>query len=134
LSYTSLLRSVIGNARRTDGAFVIHGANLVWPNANLKLDLHEFDFINETLKVPIRPVVFPQPGVNEINAEIERTTEGLIKNLLNESSVDAQTSFILTNAIYFKGQWQHPFEAKSTHEALFTLLDGTTKPVKLMSQ
>jgi serpin B len=41
---------------------------------------------------------------------------------------------VLTNAIYFKGNWQFKFDPKETKEAAFTHADGTRANVPLMHQ
>jgi serpin B len=44
------------------------------------------------------------------------------------------TAMVLVNAIYFKGDWLHPFDPNSTHDAPFHLLDGSDIQVEMMSQ
>ncbi len=47
--------------------------------------------------------------------------------------IDVVTLIIL-NAAYFRGEWQDPFLEEDTHPGEFTLLDGTRKPVHMMSR
>nr|XP_060630711.1 serpin B10-like [Anolis sagrei ordinatus] len=70
----------------------------------------------------------------EINAWVEHQTEGKIKNLLNEGSVNSLTQLILVNALYFKGNWSKPFKREDTTERPFRLNKNTSKPVKMMFQ
>ena len=42
--------------------------------------------------------------------------------------------FVLTNAIYFNGNWAFQFEEEFTQDEPFTLLDGSTVTVPMMSQ
>jgi serpin B len=95
--------------------------------------MSEFDVITRGLRVPVQPVVFPQPGVDEVNSAIERITNGLIRNMIDESLVSSDTSFILTNAIYFKASWYLNFEEIATTEAPFSLFSGAQKIIRLMS-
>jgi serpin B len=42
---------------------------------------------------------------------------------------------VITNAVYFKGKWEHAFKASNTHDRDFHLLgNGGTKTVKMMEQ
>ncbi|XP_039132896.1 serpin-ZX-like isoform X2 [Dioscorea cayenensis subsp. rotundata] len=60
-----------------------------------------------------------------VNGWVEKETNGLIKNLLPDDSVDSMTRLIITNALYFKGLWKHRFDISKTREKEFHLLDST---------
>jgi serpin B len=44
------------------------------------------------------------------------------------------TRLVLTNAIYFKGNWARQFEKDKTKDALFTLVDGEKVDAAMMNQ
>lgn len=46
----------------------------------------------------------------KINAWVEDQTNKRIRDLIPPGCLDEQTRLVLTNAIYFKGQWSEPFE------------------------
>jgi serpin B len=48
-----------------------------------------------------------------INRWVSDETHAKIPNLLPPNSVDASTVFVLTNAVYFKADWQTPFDPDS---------------------
>ena len=52
----------------------------------------------------------PEPRALTINQWVEQQTDNKIKDLLAARSVDAATRLVLTNAIYFKGDWQSQFD------------------------
>jgi serpin B len=70
----------------------------------------------------------------EINNWVSDQTEGKIKDLIPEGTLDADTRMALVNAIYFKADWLSPFEAESTQDAPFHLLDGSEITVPMMNQ
>ncbi len=72
-------------------------------------------------------------AAEQINTWVEQQTEDRIKDLVQPSDVQDAT-LVLTNAIYFKGLWQHPFEEKRTKDGTFTLLDGATITTPMMHQ
>lgn len=47
--------------------------------------------------------------------------KGIIKNILQPSSVDNQTESILVNAIYFKGLWEKAFKDEDTQSVPFRM-------------
>jgi serpin B len=69
-----------------------------------------------------------------INKWAEEHTAGRIKELLEPGTLTELTALVLTNAVYFKGQWKHRFDRDSTREEPFTLADGKTVKVKMMRQ
>ena len=69
-----------------------------------------------------------------INAWVEKQTNGKIKDLISQGVLDAMTRLVLTNAIYFKGNWATQFKEARTREAPFTLADGGTVQTPMMNQ
>ncbi|XP_030387491.1 serine protease inhibitor 42Dd-like [Scaptodrosophila lebanonensis] len=53
-------------------------------------------------------------ATQQINAWVERETNNRIKQLLQPDAVDASTSAIIINVLYFKGKWKIPFMPEST--------------------
>ena len=70
----------------------------------------------------------------EINSWVSEQTEDKINDLIPEGVLDSNTRMALVNAIYFKADWLHPFEAESTADAPFHLLDGSEVTVPMMNQ
>ncbi|XP_052434654.1 leukocyte elastase inhibitor isoform X6 [Carassius gibelio] len=70
----------------------------------------------------------------DINKWVEKNTQGKIKDLLPERSIDAMTRLVLVNAIYFKGNWMEKFPMEATRDGQFKLNKTQTKPVKMMNQ
>jgi len=70
----------------------------------------------------------------EINDWVSDQTEDKIKDLIPEGVLDSDTRMALVNAIYFKADWLSPFDADSTQDAPFHLLDGSEVTVPTMNQ
>lgn len=69
-----------------------------------------------------------------INAWVAHQTADKIVDLLQPDDVSPRTRLVLTNAIYFKGDWQHPFEADATHNQPFHVAPAKDVPVPMMHQ
>jgi serpin B len=65
---------------------------------------------------------------------VEKQTQNKIEDLLPAGSLGPQVRLVLTNAIYFKGMWAAPFEAKKTEDGEFTKLSGEKVLVPMMHQ
>jgi len=85
--------------------------------------IHNLDFAGAT-----------EDARKTINAAVEKRTRDKIKNLLRPGILTRDTRLVLTNAVYFKGDWLTPFEKRRTQDADFTRADGKKIKVPLMSQ
>ncbi len=79
---------------------------------------------------------FEQPAAasQEINRWVEKQTADKIKDLIKPSDLDRDTRLVLTNAIYFKGDWTKPFHDRNTREEDFTVSAQKKVKVPLMQQ
>jgi len=68
-----------------------------------------------------------------INTWIENQTNGKIKDMIDPSALSEFTRLVLTNAIYFKGLWENPFDSKYTTKIDFKVDSSKTVKVDMMS-
>jgi serpin B len=67
-----------------------------------------------------------------INQWVEEKTENKIKDLLAPGVLDASTRMVLTNAIYFKGNWETQFDKTKTQDEDFHLASAQSVKARLM--
>jgi serine protease inhibitor len=67
-----------------------------------------------------------------INEWVEANTEQRIQNLIPAGALAQDARLVITNAVYFKGQWTEPFPDEATKDEDFTRADGTKHTVKRM--
>jgi serpin B len=119
------------NAKGGKDAYKLRVANALWgQQAFVRLVEAEYggrirnvDFVGATEKAR-----------RTINTWVEEQTNGKIKDLISEGAVGLMTRLVLTNAIYFKGNWASQFKEDRTQDAPFTLLDAGTVQVPMMNQ
>jgi serpin B len=70
----------------------------------------------------------------EINDWVEHQTKEKIRDLLKPGILNPNTRMVLTNAIYFKGNWDKQFKKDATKDGSFHLLDGNDVTVPMMKQ
>lgn len=70
---------------------------------------------------------------NEVNLWAEKETSGLVKEILPSGAVDSSTRLVFANALYFKGAWIEKFDASTTKDHDFHLLNGTSVQVPFMT-
>ncbi len=67
-----------------------------------------------------------------INNWVEERTNNKIQNLFPPNSLHSNTQLVLTNAIYFKGIWELPFDESMTEEEDFRVNSGQTVQASMM--
>lgn len=67
-----------------------------------------------------------------INHFVEKQTNGKIKDLIKPEQLDAGTRSVLVNAIYFKGEWEQPFNSELTEKSDFYNGENETSQVDFM--
>ncbi len=67
-----------------------------------------------------------------INKWVEQKTDDKIKDLIKPGALDSRTRLVLTNAIYFKGDWETQFDKAQTKVEDFHLSPGQTIQAPLM--
>ena len=78
-------------------------------------------------------IISPEPSRKIINDYIYEQTCNLIKDLIPQGAITPLTRLVLTNAIYFKAQWQKAFDKKGTFEGPFKVDNTTEVSVPMMS-
>lgn len=109
-------------------------ANAMWPRRGLNLK-RDFKATGRTVYgAEIRPLDFGagNPVITVVNSWFKKKTNGMIPRMVEE--IDGNTVLLLTNAVYFKGKWEIPFEPDQTDKRPFTLPDGSRVKVPMMSR
>ena len=76
----------------------------------------------------------PQEARIRINDWVSEETNGRIEDLLSPDAIDRFTRLVLANAVYFKAEWQRPFDERATSKGHFYGLDGGESRVDMMRQ
>ncbi|CAN6179520.1 unnamed protein product [Urochloa humidicola] len=107
---------------------VVSFASGVWRDRTVSLDPSFLAAAAESYKAEARAVDFKgnrDKAIREINRWVSKATRGLIKDVLSPDDVGPLTRLVLVNAVYFKGKWATPFDARHTDPAgKFHLLGG----------
>jgi serpin B len=110
-------------------------ANAVWGQSNYSFEKAYLDLLAVNFGAGVRLLDFaaaPETARQQINDWVDQETNGKIKDLMPSGSIDPSTRLALANAIYFQANWQEAFVKKLTHDAAFTLLDGSQVQVPTM--
>ena len=134
-----VFQAVMGalNAGGKKGTYQLSVANALWGQQGYTFLDPFLDVTRTKYDGGLRQVDFktaPEPSRKRINHWVEKQTQDKIRNLIPQGLITGDTRLVLTNAIYFKGDWQSPFSKGATRDAPFTLADGTTVQAKMMAK
>jgi serpin B len=101
-------------------------ANALWN----RLKLHP-DYLAITKKY-YNAEVYPLTSEKPINDWASKNTNGKIPKVLEPGDITPLVKLVLTNAIYFKGDWMKTFDKENTQEAQFYQSNKSTSTCSLM--
>jgi serpin B len=117
------------------GAFRLSIANAIWGQAGFVFLPSYLDLLAQSYGAGLRLVDFaaaPEPARATINAWVSDQTNHKIPMLLPPGSIASDTRLVLTNAVYFLGDWATPFDAHSS-PGTFHAPGGDVTVAKMMS-
>ncbi len=120
-----------------DQGFTLNIVNAIWGQKDYSFLQSFLDVLAENYGAGLRILDFieeTEASRRAINEWISDETEDRIRDLIPRGAVDKLTRLVLTNAIYFDADWQHPFKKEDTSNGPFYLVDGRQVRVPMMKQ
>jgi serpin B len=136
-AFAALRREINGDPKNEKRGYRLSTANALWAQKdypflpqylqltrdNYGSGVHEVDFAGAT-----------EAARQKINGWVEKETNDKIKDLLKPDVLTAETRLVLTNAIYFKGNWNVQFKKDRTRDEIFHLASDKTVKAPMMHQ
>lgn len=117
------------------GAVTVNLANALWLSKDVTFQPDFLAAARETYAATAERLDFagaPQGSADAINGWAARETKGLIRSVVSPDGFNDATVAVLTNAVFFEGQWATKFEQAYPQPFLFG--DGHEAPFPLMSE
>ena len=110
-------------------------ANALWPQERYAFLEAFLALMKECYGVQITPLDYgnPETARTKINAWVEEKTASKIRDLIKPGILDPLTCLVLTNAIYFKGDWASQFDKTHTKDTAFWVAPTEKVEVPLMT-
>jgi len=125
------------NARGEKGGYELSVANALWCQKGYGFLKEFLELIETNYGGGFNEVDFVTAAESvrqTINAWVEKETRDKIKELIKPGILNKFTRLVLTNAIYFKGNWARQFKEENTRDAPFTLISGEKIDIPMMNQ
>jgi serpin B len=128
----SLCKETLQQLPLEDAQVQFNLANAIWYNRHKLSLLPEYEQLMENFYyAPIRPLDFgSHAAAAKINEWVAQNTEREIPAVIDRTQ--STDEMILVNALYFKGAWQHPFDAGETFKGDFFPQDAAAREVAYM--
>lgn len=129
--------TTILNDAGTPPAYQISVANALWTQLGFPLQPGFLEIMKRDYGAEEHAVDFKQDveaARQTINKWVASQTRDRIKDLLAQGSVQPDVRLVLTNAIYFKGDWLSPFKKEGTYAQDFHITAEKTAKANMMHQ
>ena len=113
---------------------VLNSANAIWHRQGIPIKPEFLACNKQFYQAQVEGLDFNDPAsVGIMNGWVNEMTRGKIPSMV-AGPIPPLTCLYLANAIYFKGGWFTPFEAKDTKERVFHLRGGQQKKLPMMTR
>ncbi len=127
--------SLLGAMNEKNPNYLLSVANSLWAQQGQNFQQDYINLVESNYGAGFHQVNFetsPEVARTAINKWIEQKTNEKIQNMLAPGTVTQETRLILTNAVYFKGDWLDAFDKSATSDAAFHLSSTETVKAPLM--
>jgi len=110
-------------------------ASLLWVQKDLAINPDFVTFLRDRFDTRLGTVDFvrtPDTARRNINSWTYEQTDGQIDEVLSAEAITPYTRLLISDAVYFRGLWEHPFKSADTIDRNFAAVTGNAS-VKTMS-
>src|SRR5665213_32107 len=136
-AFGALVKEVNGDPTDAKRGYQLSTANALWGQKGFPFKTDFLKLVSNNYGAGLNEVDFKnatEQARGVINAWVEKETRDKIKDLLHQGDLTPDTRLVLTNAIYFKGDWASPFKKEQTKEEPFHLSADKKASALLMHQ
>jgi serpin B len=90
----------------------------------------ENDYLSSVFNLDFRNV---QKACDAINLWTKQQTNGLINEIISPDKLDSETKLVLTNTMYFSGEWEVAFSSELTQQDKFYSINKKVEEVDFMN-
>ncbi len=121
------------NALSQGKKYKLHLANSIWftKDERFTVDQQFLQTNGDYYGADIYRAAFDDKTCKEINGWVKKNTDGMIPEILDE--IPQAAVMYLVNALAFEAEWDAIYKEDQIYTEQFTLADGTTRNVKMMS-
>jgi len=127
---------IYNELNKGSGDYTLKTANALWAQKDYQFLPDYFNTVENYYGGKVTNLDFKSDAENSrvtINKWVEGQTNDKIKDLIPAGQIDSLTRLVLTNAIYFKGDWVWQFDKSKTRDSDFKVSPTKTVKAQMMS-
>ena len=135
-AFGALVKQINGDPADAKRGYQLSTANALWGQKGYPFKADFLKATRDNYGAGLNDVDFgaAEQARQTINAWVEKETHDKIMDLIAKGVLDTDTRLVLTNAIYFKGDWASQFKKDLTHDEPFHLIADKKIDAPLMHQ
>lgn len=124
------------DGRRRDHVQMPALADALWAQSGVPLLPDYLNGVGKEYHASLEALDFKNADAacRRINGWVAERTNNRIREIVDPSMFNDNTTLVLANAVHFKAGWQEPFRKRATRDDSFTLGSGETVMVPFMMQ
>lgn len=129
--------TIFDKLNKTDKKYTLNIANALWAQKDYQFLAEYFNKVEKYYRGKANNLDFkkdPEGSRLTINNWVKDQTKDKIKDLIPRGLIDELTRLVLTDAIYFKGEWVKQFNKKETKEENFRINKHNSVKVPMMQR
>jgi len=129
--------SIFDEINKGDKKYKLSSANALWAQQDYQFSRDFFDNVEKYYGGKATNLDFkndPEGSRITINNWVENQTNDKIQNLIPSGIIQPLTKLVLTNAVYFKGEWVKQFNKNNTKEENFRTSNSGTVKAQMMQR
>jgi serpin B len=136
IAFLQAQQKLVDSLSRSSDTYQFQMANGLFANKGTTFSPTFLNAVKEGFNAKVQALDFSQPdrALSMINQWVASQTKDKIPTLLKSGDINAKTRMVLASALYFEGEWAHPFNPKNTKSAPFHIDGKTTVEVPTMHQ
>jgi serpin B len=108
-------------AGKPDNSSDLNVSNAIWIDKSIQVEERYRKAVVRNYFSDIKQTEFTntQLAVSEINRWVSEITKQKITEIVSAANINPNTKLVISNAVYFKGEWQNKFDKQKTVSAPF---------------
>ena len=128
---------IFNELNKKDKKYELNIANALWAQEDYQFLSDYIDTVEKYYGGKTNNLDFvkdPEGSRVTINDWVEKQTKDKIKDLIPQGVINDMTRLVLTNAIYFKGEWVKQFDKENTTDEDFRINENDSVKVPMMQR